>query len=48
MGKHLIDDVNKHGSLLGNSLSSLESTAGYYKNTLNGTVNLSEQYIQSK
>jgi hypothetical protein len=46
--KHLIDDVKKHGSLLGHSLFSLESTAGYYKNTLNGTVNLSEQYIQSK
>ena len=46
--KHLINDVKKHGSLLGHSLFSLESTAGYFKNTLNGTVNLSEQYIQSK
>jgi hypothetical protein len=46
--KHLIDDVKKHGSLIGHSLFSLESAAGYFKNTLNGTVNLSEQYIQSK
>ena len=40
--------LKKHGSLLGHSLFSLESTAGYFKNTLNGTVNLSEHCIQSK
>ena len=46
--QRLIDDVKKHGSLIDDSLFSLESTAGYFNNTLNGTVNLSEQYIQSK
>jgi len=43
--QRLIDDVKEHGSLIGVSLFSLESTNGYFNNTLNGTVNLSEQYI---
>ncbi len=40
--------VKKHGSLIGHSMFSLEGTLGIYNKTLNGTVNLSEQYIKSK
>lgn len=48
VNKHLIEDVKKHGSLIGHSMFSLEGTLGIYNKTLNGTVNLSEQYIKSK
>ena len=45
--KHLVDDVKKHGSLIGHSMFSLEGSLGFFNSTLHGNVNLSEQYIKS-
>ena len=45
--KHLLDDVKKHGSLIGHSMFSLEGSLGFFNSTLHGNDNLSEQYIKS-
>ena len=44
--KHLIEDVRKHGSLVGHSAYSLEGTQGLLVQSLNGTVGFSHQMIR--
>jgi hypothetical protein len=45
--KHLVNNVKLHGSLIGHSMFSLEGSLGFFNSTLNGNVNLSEQYVKS-
>ena len=46
--KHLIEDVKRHGSLVGHHAYSLEGTQGLLVNSLNGTVGFSNQMIKCK
>lgn len=48
VSKHLIQDVKQHGSLLGHSMFSVESSLGYFKASLNGTRGFDSQYLKSK
>jgi hypothetical protein len=45
--KHLVENVRYHGSLISHSMFSLEGSLGFFNSTLNGNVNLSEQYVNS-
>lgn len=47
LSKHLVQDVEKHGSLIGHSMFSLEGYLGYYRKSLNGTRGLDSQFIKS-
>ena len=44
---HLVDDVIKHGSLVGHSMFSIEGTFGLLIRSLNGTRGLTKQMIES-
>ena len=44
--KHLIEDVKKHGSLVGHHAYSLEGTQGLLVKSLNGTLGFSNQMIR--
>lgn len=47
ISKHMIEDVKKHGSLIGHSMFSIESTMGFLKAKLHGTRGLTEKYLKS-
>lgn len=46
--KHLVIDAERHGSLAGHSMFSLEGSLGYFNRALNGTRGLPNQFIKSK
>ena len=47
LSKHLIEDVEYHGSLIGHSMFHLEGALGHFSETIQGTRGYSNQYIQS-
>ena len=44
---HLVDDVVRHGSLVGHSMFSIEGAFGVLIRSLNGTRGLTKQIIES-
>ena len=44
---HIADDVERHGSLVGHSMFSIEGTFGHFIRSLNGTRGFSNQILTS-
>ena len=47
VSQHLIQDVKRHGSLIGHNMFSFESLLGFLLPAIHGSQGLAEQYITS-
>ena len=46
--KHLVEDVQLHGSIIGHTMFSFESLFGYLLPSIHGTTGIGKQYLRSK